>query len=60
VSTVTVSTREAAHALGVSIRTVQRRAANGQIDAVKVGERGLKCYHVAAALMASAVRSKAA
>lgn len=124
-STITVSTREAAAALNVSIRTVQRRCAAGQLAAAKhggrwvielpvegldtfkpfqvekavelveqggivatsrpglyaavssdgsvtylvdagartctckAGERGVRCYHVAAALMASAVRRAA-
>lgn len=35
----TRTTREAAAALGVSVRTVQRRAAAGQLDAVKVAGR---------------------
>lgn len=34
-----VTTREAAIALGVSVRTVQRRAQRGQLDATKVGGR---------------------
>ena len=38
-STVTVSTREAAAALHVSIRTVQRRCAAGQLTATKQGGR---------------------
>lgn len=36
-----VTTREAAAALGVSLRTAQRRAQRGQLDAVKVGGRWL-------------------
>lgn len=35
----TITTREAAQALGVSIRTIQRRAQHGQLDAVKVAGR---------------------
>ncbi len=38
-STVTVTTREAAAALHLSVRTVQRRCAAGQLDALKVGGR---------------------
>ncbi|GAA4924738.1 hypothetical protein HD597_011338 [Nonomuraea thailandensis] len=34
-----VNTREAATALGVSVRTVQRRAQRGQLDAAKVSGR---------------------
>lgn len=35
----TITTREAAQALDVSLRTIQRRAQRGQLDAVKVAGR---------------------
>ncbi|MEU6785893.1 helix-turn-helix domain-containing protein [Nonomuraea angiospora] len=38
-SAITVSTREAATALGVSVRTVQRRAQQGKLTAAKHGGR---------------------
>lgn len=36
---ITITTREAAAALGVSIRTVQRWAATGRLQAAKIGRR---------------------
>lgn len=38
-TTITLTTREAAHALGVSIRTAQRRAQTGKLQAIKQSGR---------------------